>query len=128
MISISVETSVLRFCLVEPKIGNPRPKYNPPPECSRILGWTANYASTHHFKITLMLELRVRGSVGVPLMYCIKWTTLAQSSSSGVHNLFVKMKWLYRYPVLPVWRHIKALPPYCGIPQLCSDSVSCITS
>ena len=48
-ISVSVEIFVLIFYFVELTIGNPRPKDNPPPECSRILGWTANNSSTHHF-------------------------------------------------------------------------------
>ena len=59
-------------------MGNPRPKENPPTECPRILGWTANDASTHHFKIPLPLALIISGSVRVPLMYLIMWNILAQ--------------------------------------------------
>ena len=72
---------------VEPKIGNLRPKGNPPPECHRILGWTANYASTDHFKIPLPLELRVSKSLLVPLRYRIICTNFSQYSSSGDFTL-----------------------------------------
>ena len=71
-ISVSVELRVLSFCLVELTMGNPLPKDNPPPECPRMLGWTANDASTHHFKMPLALALRISGSMRVPLRYFIK--------------------------------------------------------
>ena len=89
-ISVSVELFVLSFFLVDLKIGNQRSKDNPPTECHRRLGWTANNASTHHFKTPLPLALRVRGSVRVPLMYLIKSTSLDQSSLSGAHTIIVK--------------------------------------
>jgi hypothetical protein len=41
--------------------GNPLPKDRPP-----------NAASTHHFKISVPLALRVRGSMHVPLRYFIR--------------------------------------------------------
>ena len=71
-------------------MGNPRPKYNPPPEFPRMLGWTENDASTHHFKIPPLLELRISGSVRVPLMYFIMWTNLAQLSRSGDRTIVVR--------------------------------------
>ena len=81
-ISVSMEIFVLIFCFVELTIGNPLPKYKPPPEWPRILGWTANNASTHHFKIPLTLALRVTERFLVPLRYCIRCTSIPQSSSS----------------------------------------------
>ena len=71
-ISVSVELWVLSFCFVELTIGNPHPKDNPPPECPLMFGWTANDASTHHFKMPLPLALRISGSVHVPLRYFIR--------------------------------------------------------
>ena len=71
-------------------MGNPRPKYNPPPECPRMLVWTANDASPHHFKTPLPLELRISGSVRVPLMYLIMLTILAQFYQSGAQTLVVR--------------------------------------
>ena len=88
-ISVSVKLRVLSFCFVELTMGNPRPKDNPPPECPRMLGWTANNVSTHHFKIPIPLALRISGSVRVPLMYLIMWTILAQLSSSGAQTIVV---------------------------------------
>ena len=71
-------------------MGNPRLKDNSPPECPRMLGWTANDASTHHFKIPLPLALRISGSVRVPLMYLIMWTILSQLSRSGAQTLVIR--------------------------------------
>ena len=89
-IFVSVELFVLIFCFVELTIGNPHPKDKPPLECTHTLLWTVKYASTHHFKITLPLALRVSNSLLVPLMYCIRCTNLAQSSSSGAYALVVR--------------------------------------
>ena len=75
-ISVSVELSMLRFCFVELTIGNPCPKDKPPPEFPRISIWTENDASTHHFKISIPLALRVSESLCVPLMYHIRCTNL----------------------------------------------------
>ena len=47
--SVYVELRVLSFCFVELIMGNLRPKDNPLLECSRMLVWTANDASTHKF-------------------------------------------------------------------------------
>jgi hypothetical protein len=47
----TIALQVLRFCLVNLMMGNPLPKDKPSPLCPCILGWTANAASTHHFKI-----------------------------------------------------------------------------
>ena len=69
---------------------NLRPKDNPPPEFPRMLGWTENYASTHHFKIPRLLVLRISGSVRVPLMCIIMWTILSQTSRSGARTLVVR--------------------------------------
>jgi hypothetical protein len=71
-------------------MGNPCPKDRPPPECPGMLGWTANDASTHHFKMLLSLELKISVIVQVPLMYLISWTNLVQSSLSGSCTLVVK--------------------------------------
>ena len=71
-------------------MGNTRPKDNPPLEGPRMLGWTATDASTHHFKITLPLALRISGRVRVPLMYIIMWTILSQSSRSVAQTLVVR--------------------------------------
>jgi hypothetical protein len=89
-ISVSVELRVLSFCLVELTMGNPHPRDNPPLECPRMLGCTANDASTHHFRVPLPLALRISGIVRVPLMYLIKWTKLFQLSMSGAHTLVVR--------------------------------------
>ena len=85
--SVSVDLRVLSFCFVELTTGNPHPKDNTPPECPRMLGWTANNAPTHHFKIPLLMVLRMSSSVRVPLMYLIMWTILAQSPRSGAQNI-----------------------------------------
>jgi hypothetical protein len=71
-------------------MGKPRPKDRPPPECPRMLVWTANDASTHHFKMPLPLALNISGTLWVPLMYLIRWTNLVQSSLSGSHTLVVQ--------------------------------------
>jgi hypothetical protein len=71
-------------------MGNPRPKDSPPQECPLMLGWTAKDASTHHFKIPVPLELRIRGKVQVPLIYRIRWMSLAQSSLSGARTVVVR--------------------------------------
>jgi hypothetical protein len=70
-------------------MGNPRPKDRPPAECPRMLGWTDNDTSTHHFKFPLQLALKISGIVRVPLMYLIMWTNLVQSSLSGSRTLVV---------------------------------------
>jgi hypothetical protein len=88
-ISVSVELLVLSFCLVELTIGNPRPKDRPPPQCPRMLGWKANDASTHHFKMSLPLALTVSGIARVPMMYLIRWTNLVQISLSAYHTIVV---------------------------------------
>ena len=85
--SVSVELFVLIFFFVELMIGNPRSKDNPPHECPRILGWTANNASIHHFKISLLLALRVSESLSVLLFYHIRCTKLSQSPLSGTCTL-----------------------------------------
>jgi hypothetical protein len=46
---------VLSFCLVELTMGNPLCKDRPPQLCPCMLGWTANAASTHHFKMPVLL-------------------------------------------------------------------------
>jgi hypothetical protein len=89
-ISVSVELRVLSFCLVELTMGKPRPRDSPPPECPRMLGCTANYASTHHFRIPPPFALRTSGIVRVHLMYLIKWTNLFKLSLSGDHTLVVR--------------------------------------
>ena len=68
-------------------IWNPLPKDKPNPECPCISVWTENYVSTHHFKIPLLLALRVSKSLSVPLMYHIICTNLSQSSSPGTRTL-----------------------------------------
>jgi hypothetical protein len=77
-ISDSVELQVLSFCLVKLTMGNPLPKDRPPPLCPHMLGWTANAASTHHFKMPVLLALRISGSVPVPLRYFIRRVSLFQ--------------------------------------------------
>jgi hypothetical protein len=71
-------------------MGNPRPKDRPPPECPRMLGWTANDASTHHLKMPLLLALYISVIVRVPIMYLIRWINLVHSSFLGSHTLVVK--------------------------------------
>ena len=88
--SVSVDLWELSFCFVELIMGNPLPKDNPPLEFPHILGWTESDASTHHFKIPLLLALRIRDSVRMPLVYIIMWTILAQSSRSGARNLVIR--------------------------------------
>ena len=88
--SVSVEMRVLSFCFVELTMGYLLLNDNPPPECPRMLGWIANNASTHHFKIPPPLALRISGSVRVPLMYLTMWTILAQLSRSGAQTLVVR--------------------------------------
>ena len=88
--SVSVELRVLSFCLVKLMTGNPHPRDNPPPECPLIFGWTVNDASTHHFKMPLPSVLKISGSFLVPLMYFIRWTSLAQPSLSGSCTLIVR--------------------------------------
>ena len=78
IIYASVDILVLRFCLVDLTVGNARSNDNTPLQCPRILVWTENNASTHHFKIPPLLALRTSGSVGVPMMYRIIWTTMVQ--------------------------------------------------
>ena len=89
-ISVSVELRVFSFCLVELTIGNPLPKDSPPPECPRMFGWTANDASTHHFRMPLPLALRIRGIDRVPLRYFMRWLSFFQSSLSGARTLVVR--------------------------------------
>ncbi len=81
---------ILSFCLVKLTMGNPLPKNRTPPLSPCMLGWTANAASTHHFKMLAPLALRIRGSVRVPLRYFIRWTSLFQSSLWGACTLVVK--------------------------------------
>ena len=88
-ISVSMEVFVFIFCFVGRTIGNPRPKDKPPPECPHILGWTANYASNHHFKIPLPLSLRVSEGLIVTMRCYIRCIHLAQSSSPGARTLVV---------------------------------------
>ena len=80
----------VEFFFVELTMVNLLPKDNPPPECPRMLGWTANDASTHHFKIPLPLALRISGSVRLPLMCLIVWTNLAQSYRSCAQTILVR--------------------------------------
>ena len=89
-ISVSVEHFMLIFYFVELTIGNPRPKDNPPLECPHILVLTANNASTHHFKISLSLELRVRESLLVTLRYYIRCTDFSQSYLLDACTIFVR--------------------------------------
>ena len=89
-ISVYVELRLLSFCLVEPAMGNPHPIDSPPPECPPMLGWTAKDASTQNLKIPLPFSLRIRGSVRMPVEYCISHTNLSQSSSLGYQTLIVK--------------------------------------
>ena len=74
---------------MELTMGNPRPKDNPRPECPHMLGWKANNASNHHFKIPLLLALRIIVIVRMPLMYLIMWTISFQLSSSGACTLVI---------------------------------------
>jgi hypothetical protein len=67
--SDSIELRVLSFCLVKLMMGSPLPKDRPPPPC--MLGWTANAASTHHFKMLVLLALMISGSMCAPLGYFI---------------------------------------------------------
>ena len=76
--------------VVGPAMGNPRPLYIPSPECPCMLGWSTKDLSTHHFKIPLPLELRIRGSVRILVRYCISHTKLSQSSSLSFRTLIVK--------------------------------------
>ena len=55
-----------------------------------MLGWAENDASTHYFKITLVLALRISVSVRLPLMYLIMWNNLAQSSRSGAQTIVAR--------------------------------------
>jgi hypothetical protein len=70
-ISDSVELWVLSFCLVKLTMGNLLPKDRLPPLCPHMLGWTANVASTHHFKMPVPLALRIRGSMYVCMYVCM---------------------------------------------------------
>jgi hypothetical protein len=82
---------VLSFCLVQLTMGNPLlPKDRPPTLCPRMVGWTVNAASTHHFKMPVPLSLRIRGRVRVPLRFFIRWVSLFQSSLSGARTLIFK--------------------------------------
>ena len=85
--SISVDFFVLSFCFVELTIGNPRPKDKLPPKFPHIIGWTANNASKHHFKILLPLVLRSIKSLSMILMHHIRCTNLSQLSSLGARTL-----------------------------------------
>jgi hypothetical protein len=89
-LSVSVELLVLSFCLVELTMGNPRPRDNPSPGSPRMLGSTANDASTHHFRMPLPLALKISGILQVPMMYLIKWTNLFQLSMPGDRTLVVR--------------------------------------
>ena len=82
-----MEMFVLSIFLVDLTIGNPCPKDKPPPEFPRILGWDANDASTHSFKIPLPLELRVSENFCVPMIYTITCTNLYLYSLSGARTL-----------------------------------------
>jgi hypothetical protein len=89
-ISVSAELRLLIFCSVELTMGHPCHKYSPPRECPRMLGCTANDASTHHFRMPLQFALRISGIVRLPLRYLIKCIMLVQSSLSGALTLVVK--------------------------------------
>ena len=88
--SVCLEIFVLIFSFLVLKIGNIRQKDNPHSECPWILGWSANDASTHHFKISLPLAQIVSGRLLVPLRYCIRFTNLSQLSSLVTHTLVVR--------------------------------------
>ena len=105
-------TSIIVWSMV-----NPRPKDNPPPEYPRMLGWTANGASTNHFKITLPLALRISGRVRMPLMYLIMWTILAQSSCSGAQNIIVRNVTTVQVSSLAHLVAYKVFPPGCETVQ-----------
>ena len=125
-LSVSVGKQLLSFCFVELTIENPCTKDKPSPEYNFILGWTANDSSTDHVKISLLLALRVMGSMRVLMMYPINgiaWTN--RLCWERILSLS-KIQWPYRYLVLIVWWHINYFPLDCGILILCSDSVSCI--
>jgi hypothetical protein len=82
--------SSIELLLGQTPIGNPVPKDRPPPLCPRMLGWTVNAASTHHFKMPVPLALRISGSVRMPLRYFIRWVSLFQLSLLGARTLIVK--------------------------------------
>jgi hypothetical protein len=88
--SVSVELRVLSFCLMALTTGKPLPRDNPPPECPRMLGWTAKEASTHHLRMPLPSALRISGSFRVPRRYFIRCTNFLQSCSSGCCTLEVR--------------------------------------
>jgi hypothetical protein len=71
-------------------MGNTRPKDRTLRDCPRMLGWTVNDASTHHFKMPLPLALKISDIVRVPLIYLSRWTNLVQSSLSGSRTVVVK--------------------------------------
>jgi hypothetical protein len=89
-ISVSVELRVLSFYFVELTIGNPHPRDSPTPKCPCMLGCTSNDASTHHFRMPLLLALKISGIIRVPLMYLLRWTNLVQSSLLGARTLVVR--------------------------------------
>ena len=125
--SVSVELRVLSFCFVEITIGNPRPKYNPPPECPRMLGWTANDASTHHFKMPLPLALRISSSVLVLLMYLIIFFVPFYYNRLGWVLKLSSLETLHlcNCPAWLVWWNIKSLPRGCETAQSYHVVASC---
>jgi hypothetical protein len=87
---LSVELHVFNFCLVEILIGKPLPIVNTPPVWLRILGCTANEASTYHINTPLPSALKIRGQSLSMLRYFIRWLNFLQSSISGALTLVVR--------------------------------------
>ena len=133
IISVSMKLFVSIIYFVELIIGNPRPKDKPPSKYPRILGWTENDAPTQLLKIPLTLALRVSKSLLVPLMYCIIFTNLAQSSSLQDIDNWLGYSILVgsAYKIIGVWplfRFSDFQVVLWILRQNWSGSVSCYTS
>ena len=91
-ISVSVKLLVLSFCFAALTMGNPLPiEERPPPMSPLMFGCTdANNASIHHFKMLLLLALRISGNSFVPLTCFIMWTNSIQLSLSSSLTLVVR--------------------------------------
>jgi hypothetical protein len=88
--SLSDELRVFYFCLVELLMGKPLPIVNTPPVWLRILGCTANEASTYHINTPLPSALKIKGRSLSTLRYSIRWLNFLQSSTSGALTLIVR--------------------------------------
>ena len=80
----------VQFFFIDVKMKDPFTSEAVPPVWLLVSGWTPKEPSTHHWKMLVESEFKIRGRVGVERKYLIKRTRLVQSSSSGKNTLVVR--------------------------------------